>query len=278
MSDQEYDDLDDLLDEDPSKLEGVHETTSKKEGQGSDLDGMKVMMNDLEDEFSNLMSTNKNENNEEIAANFKELMGMIGKNGEIDKEASNSTEFKNIVANTLDKIKENGPKVDTSINEEKKQANNSDDMVSQLLSQMGDLGGDNNIDDTILNLLGQMSSKEVLYQPMKDMTVEYMKWFDGNEAAGGSSVNEVDLKRYENQYETVKTIVGIYESPGYDNEKHKQEITNLLDTLEQLGESPVDNSINTAGVPDFNDLLDVDGGDANFENLEKELQDTCQQQ
>ncbi|EDO15598.1 hypothetical protein Kpol_483p17 [Vanderwaltozyma polyspora DSM 70294] len=295
MSDHEYDDLDDLLDEDPSKLEnavgGGEPSGDPNESVMEDGDDeVKAMMSELESEFQNLMKNGGAEGegegageNSEIAENFRELMGMLGKSAQTDVKSKSdngekSNEFKDIVANTLNKIKENGTKVDDKLRDEKKNMNNSDDLISQLLSGMSDVAPDGNLDDTILGLLNQMSSKEVLYEPLKETHSEYTKWFEDNTTAD-ETYSEEDHTRFKKQYGIIGQIIQIYEAPEYNNEKDRQQLTDLLDALEQLGNSPVNNSLNnTTNAPELNDLLEIDGNDPNFQNLEKELQDTCQQQ
>ncbi|CAI4057610.1 hypothetical protein SKDZ_04G1750 [Saccharomyces kudriavzevii ZP591] len=341
MSENEYDnfdDLDDLLDEDPTKLdetvagklqadESVGNNVGDKEksatsensdcvqvGNGSEEDPeLKEMMSDLQNEFANLMKQSGNENNIKTG-DFNKLVSALEEATKIPREGSdlgptglkdsndkgtlngNSPGFKNIVSNTLDRLKENGNKVDTSLAEESKESqrsgknNNIDDVLSQLLDQMVASGGNKNrddqfdpkdgeMDDAIMKILDQMTSKEVLYEPMKEMRSEFETWF---QEKGENEEHKEKIGVYKRQFDLVKQIVDTYELKDYDEFKHKDRVTKYLDELEQLGDSPIRsaNSLLKNGneEDDLMKMLEVDGNDPNLGNLDKELADGCKQQ
>lgn len=341
MSENEYDnfdDLDDLLDEDPTKLDETEpedvqakgsvcsDGGNKKKnvaskgsndvqvGNESEEDPeLKEMMADLQNEFANLMKNSGNENNVKTE-DFNKLMSALEEatkipRQDIDKESSsfksngtdkgalnvNNPGFKNIVSNTLDRLKENGSKVDTSLAEETKESqrsgqnNNIDDILSQLLDQMVASGGnesadnqfdlkDGEMDDAITKILDQMTSKEVLYEPMKEMRSEFDTWFQEN-SENEEHKEKIDI--YRRQFNIVSEIVDIYEVKDYDELKHKDRVTELLDELEQLGDSPVrsaNSPLKNGNEEDLMKMLEIDGDDPNLGNLDKELSDGCKQQ
>lgn len=296
---EEYDELDDLLDEDPSKLEGsgsqeddadpsapVNEAPAAVEDPE-----VKEMMEDLQKEFTNLMKDGDLADKEkaEQAENFQRILGMLGEASKAPGAATGTEKepkgFKSVVSKTLDRLKENGSKVDTNLAKEEKQKN-TDDILSQLLDQLvenGDVGdnpdGEKGVDNAILNILNQMSSKEVLYQPMKDMQAELDQWL---QAHRDDEEHSDKMDDYLKQRELVEEIVKIFENESYTNETHRDRITDLLDQLEKLGDSPVSKGFNGSGagseLDDINKMLEIDGDDQNLGNLDKELQDTCKQQ
>lgn len=312
QEEEEYDELDDLLDEDPSKLdeEGFEEegknsqlpsTSGPKEGTRQ-LDNedpeVKEMMNELQKEFESMMKEEGDGNKDvEQAENFQQVLQMLG---EASKTSSNIAGpaaegepqgFKNVVSKTLDRLKENGTKVDSNLAKEEKQKN-PDDVLSQLLDQLVENGngeGEEGMDNAILNILNQMASKEVLYQPMKEMNVEFTEWLHDHQ---DDEEHKDKIDTYKKQYGIVGKIVNIYESDTYTNEAYREEITNLLDELEQLGDSPVSKGFNKNGngnigskddsdnneLNDIAKMLEIDGDDKNLGNLDKELADTCKQQ
>ncbi|EJS44380.1 pex19p [Saccharomyces arboricola H-6] len=330
----DFDDLDDLLDEDPTKLDEAEtgnvqtERSVGNEGEnkeksapgkssgdaqvhnGSEEDPeLKEMMTDLQNEFANLMKQSGDENNVKTE-NFNTLMSALEEATKPPREGSDldSTNvkgsgggkgtpgFKSIVSNTLDRLKENGSKVDTSLAEETKESpfngqnNNVDDILSQLLNQMVASGANENgddqfdlkdgeMDDAITKILDQMTSKEVLYEPMKEMRSEFGTWF---QEKGKDEEYKDKIDVYNRQFDIVKQIVDIYELKNYDEVKQKDRVTELLDELEQLGDSPIrsGNSLLKKGneEEDLMKMLEVDGDDPNLGNLDKELADGCKQQ
>lgn len=299
-AEEEYDDLDDLLDEDPSKLEDEGEQeesvepTAKATEASAEVEDpeVKEMMEDLQKEFDNLMKDGDLADKEktEQAENFQRILGMLGEASKAPSTATGAEKgpqgFKSVVSKTLDRLKENGSKVDTNLAKEEKHRN-TDDILSQLLDQLVENGKDgdskeseNGLDNAVLNILNQMSSKEVLYQPMKDMQVELTQWLEIHKE---EEEHKENIDTYIKQNELVGEIVNVFESESYTNDTHRDEITDLLDQLEQLGDSPVSKGFNSGNgasneLDDIAKMLEIDGDDQNLGNIDKELQDTCKQQ
>lgn len=315
--DFDYDDLDDLLDEDPGKLEQADVATEVKAAETSknskkesgvkagalnkEDPAVKEMIEDLQKEFANLMkgSGGGNVEDKEAAENYKKLLDILEEAGQVPTETTTeqleslnkSKEspggFKDVISSTLDRLKENGSKVDSKLEEEKKQrtsgSGNPDDVLSQLLNELvndsGSVPEDGEMDNAILSILNQMSSKEVLYQPMKEMQAEFSKWLEDNKDV---PEHKDKMETYRQQYTLIGELITIYEKPDYDNDKDREEVTTLLDNLEQLGDSPVSKNFNKNGtgneLDDLTKMLNIDGADPNLANLDQDLADTCKQQ
>ncbi|CAB4256978.1 similar to Saccharomyces cerevisiae YDL065C PEX19 Chaperone and import receptor for newly- synthesized class I peroxisomal membrane proteins (PMPs) [Maudiozyma barnettii] len=322
MSTEEYDDLDDLLiDENPTtldtetKLDSENKNPSQSQGIDSTLKSnesdkndpqVQQMMTELQSEFANLLKHQENVDgvegsvDKEAIDNFNNLIGALGKASTAEEETTTSSkdysmkngidgaDFKNVIANTLDRLKESGSNIDSSLKEEKAAEQGSDDVLSQLLNQLVDGTGeedgidfnDDGMDNAILNILTQMSSKEVLYTPMKEMKDDFSKWFEENET---KDEHQDKMNLYKKQYSLVQELVSLYEREDYDNKLFQNEITNLLDELEQLGDSPVgkgfnNSSVNEGGLDDLAKMLQVDGDDQSMGNIDKDITENCQQQ
>lgn len=305
---QGYDELDDLLDEDPSKLDqeaGQESEPSEKPAKASGGDPtpkaedadpeVKEMISELEQEFGKLMQEEgkgDGMDKEEQAENFKQILSLLGEasktaeKAEVPKQQAGDEPqgFKNVVSKTLERLKENGNKVDSNLAQEEKQRG-PEDVLTQLLNQLvegaDDAGaGEGGVDNAILNILNQMSSKEVLYQPMKDMHTEFAKWLDENKHN-----DQPDMERYTRQYELISQIVAVFERDDYTNEACNEEVTGLLDALEQLGDTPVSKGIgpdadhgNMNELDDIAKMLDAQGGGEGLPELDKELAEGCKQQ
>ncbi|CAR26549.1 ZYRO0B12408p [Zygosaccharomyces rouxii] len=299
LGDQDYDELDDLLDEDPSKLEETqegeqsHEINEKNSGgdevasgeEGKDNQNedpeVKQMIADLEEEFGKLMNQdglNKGDRGADgkQQENFKQILEMLDEASKDTqkgpesspnasaRESGGPTGFKNVVSKTLERLKENGSKVDHNIAQEQDQQ----DVFTQLLNELtngegapGSSTGEEGVDDAILAILNQMSSKQVLYEPMREMHTEFAKWLDAN----GSKTNEEDLQKYHRQFELVGRVVQVFERPTYTDDHDRQEVTQLLDQLEQLGDTPVSKAQNNQDQDEFG-------------ALDQEMAQNCKQQ
>ncbi|CCE61748.1 hypothetical protein TPHA_0B00760 [Tetrapisispora phaffii CBS 4417] len=305
--------------DDPVKTDATGDSSTDT-GKASDTSQeLKTMVEQLQSEFNGLMVKDPNNLNEEIVDSFKELMGMLNnttaRSGTLDKDGSNSSgtdskqsvmnngDFKNIVQSTLHKIRENGNNVDDEIKEEKKKATEAgmnnpniiqDTLLNKMFSELTASGMDENIDDTILKLLTEMSNKDIIYQPMKDLYEEYEEFFEeygkfevGTEKDDIKIIPAEQMARYRNQMEVVKNLIALLELDDFNDTTHKSQVSDFLDELERLGESPMSSkfmkdlkgdttkSSNDTSLPDL-DKLDLENID--LKDIEKEMQESCPQQ
>lgn len=296
------------------------------------------LLSSLEQEFNKVFIKNQNQNQTkksdtsgDAAANeFQELLKMISDASKSDltgskessqhlnisktsdpsftlpnSNATTSTDFRDIMNNTLGRLKENSTKIDTDLKnqqqqQQKKKNSNTkgsqtkDDILAQLLDQLVSDDGDNDddgigndgnmMDNAILKMLDQMCTKDVLYQPMKEMQINFQEWLKKN---GADDFSTEEWDRYMKQNQCINNIVKIYELPDYTNDKYVSQVTDLLDELESLGDTPEEVASNgtfaSAGTNsgasnsnNNNEGMQLD--EKALENLDQELQENCQQQ
>lgn len=108
------------------------------------------------------------------------------------------------------------------------------DMMAALLREMGEGGaGEGSEEDfskMLLGMMEQLTNKEILYEPMKELHDKFPAWL----AEHGAKTPEADLKRYHEQQRLVKEIVAKFEEAGYsdDNVESRQYI---VDRMQQVG-------------------------------------------
>jgi peroxin-19 len=103
----------------------------------------------------------------------------------------------------------------------------------------GEMGyGENEeaVNDILRTLLKEMSDKEVLYEPMKELANEYPAWL----AANRDNISKDDLKRYEQQYQRVREVVSKYEDKDYrdGDEACRAYIMERIDQMQDAGSHP----------------------------------------
>jgi peroxin-19 len=97
-----------------------------------------------------------------------------------------------------------------------------DDILAQMMKAMqdGGLDGEGEEEDfskMILGMMEQLTNKEILYEPMKELDDKFPEWLEKN----GSKCGADDLKRYKEQQVFVREIVGKFEEKGYKDENAK---------------------------------------------------------
>jgi peroxin-19 len=91
------------------------------------------------------------------------------------------------------------------------------DMMAALLREMENGGGEGSDDDfskMLLGIMEQLTNKDILYEPMKELHDKFPAWMEKNKG----KVSAEDMKRYEEQQVLATEIVKKFEEPGYSDE------------------------------------------------------------
>lgn len=99
-----------------------------------------------------------------------------------------------------------------------------------------DLGELEDVNSMIEQLMSQLTSKEILYEPFQEIASKYPAWLEQNAAACAAP----DLANYRSQLAVAQEVVQIFESPQYkegDQELHRT-LFELMQKLQDLGSTP----------------------------------------
>lgn len=127
--------------------------------------------------------------------------------------------FNDAIQRTMERMKESGNKATEAATED----DGSDDMLAQLLKAVeagaAGAGEDGDLTKMFMGMMEQLSNKEMLYEPMKELDGKFEPWIKENKENGKVAVD--DMERYETQAKVVKQIVLKFEEPGYTDEDPK---------------------------------------------------------
>lgn len=249
----------------PSEAETLKETTRPEKG-ASEEDQLADLLKQLEKDSP--------EAKQQFESLLKDMTTLTEKtpetsNGDIEQDAN----LKDTISSTLNRLKQSGAKVDQSIKDEQP-----DKLLAELLNQMnldGDgsgEGGDFDITKLLADMLDQLASKDILYDPLKDLSTKYPEWIEQNK----SKLSLEELERYTKQSVIVKSIVDKFEEESYsDSSKpHREFVSQKLEEMQNSGNPPDDlvGDFSKTGLPGFNfDSDDIP------DNLDKELEQNCAQ-
>jgi peroxin-19 len=128
--------------------------------------------------------------------------------------------FNDAIKRTMGRMKESGDKATAAASNED---DISEDMIAQLLKAVEagaeGAGEDGDLSKMFMGMMEQLSNKEMLYEPMKELDVKFGPWLEKNK--NGSSVPAEDMERFEKQAQIVKQIVGKFEERGYSDDDPK---------------------------------------------------------
>ncbi|KXN92039.1 Peroxisome biogenesis protein 19-1 [Leucoagaricus sp. SymC.cos] len=182
------------------------------------------------------------------AGRLEKLGEPLGKDGVKAKGDSNGAgtstgnDFQSKIKQAMDKLKESESNLQSGSSSA--DAGASPESLEGLLKSLSDLGlGDGGEDDADLtgfleNMMGQLMSKEVLYEPLKELSDNFPRYL----ADPPAPLSSEDRPRYEKQYSLVKQIVENFERPGYSdaNVEDSKNIMSLMTEMQSYGSPPAE--------------------------------------
>ncbi|RAH77525.1 Pex19-domain-containing protein [Aspergillus japonicus CBS 114.51] len=151
--------------------------------------------------------------------------------------------FNDTIQRTIERMKESGDKATAAAEEEDGDA---DDLVAQLIKAIeagagagaGGDGDDADLTKMFQGMMEQLSNKEILYEPMKELDTKFGPWLAENKAAG--KVSGEELQRYEKQAAVVAQIVAKFEDQAYTDEdpKCREYVWEKMQEMQACGNPP----------------------------------------
>ncbi|KAK4158506.1 Pex19 protein family-domain-containing protein [Chaetomidium leptoderma] len=183
------------------------------------------------------------------APNPPEAAGASSTTGAANAEAS----FQETIRRTMERMHTSGEQATAAA-----AAEGSDDFLAELLKQMqsgGGLEGEGNEEDfskMLMGMMDQLTNKEILYEPMKELNDKFPEWLEKNR----EKTSAEDLKRYEEQQTLVKEIVLKFQEPKYadSNKADREYIVDRMQKMQASGSPPEDL---VGDMPSTQDVLNM---------------------
>lgn len=122
--------------------------------------------------------------------------------------------FQDTIRRTMQRMQESGDRATAEATEE-----GNDDMISQLLKAIeagaGSGGDDMDLNKMFLGMMQQLSNKDLLYEPIKELDGKFGPWLEENK----DKVPAEDMVRYQTQARVVREIVAKFDEEGYSDDK-----------------------------------------------------------
>lgn len=181
---------------------------------------------------------------------FKQMAGAAGAadgtnaasgsgSGDASKSAAAGEEsFQETIRRTMERMQTSGDQATAAA-----ASGGEEDFMSELLKQLssGDLGGEGSEEDfskMLMGMMDQLTNKEILYEPMKELSDRFPEWLEKNKA----STPAEDLKRYEEQRRLASEIVAKFEESTYaDSNSADREY--IVDRMQKVSLPPPTDSI-----------------------------------
>ncbi|EEQ32736.1 Peroxisome chaperone and import receptor [Microsporum canis] len=148
--------------------------------------------------------------------------------------------FQETIQRTMERMQESGDKATAEVNE-----SGNDDVLMQILKAMESSGlagagegDDGNLDKLFMGIMEQLSNKEMLYEPLKELDDKFGPWLKENK----DKIGKEDLERYELQASLVNDIVRKFEEKSFSDDKPEDRayIWEKMQKMQAAGSPPDD--------------------------------------
>lgn len=187
--------------------------------------------------------------------------------GNQSKAPQQSDDFQDTIAATMNRLKESKLDLDN-------QADSETDFLAKMMKELETAAGSdgNGIEALLGDLLQELASKDILYEPIKEMHEKYPKWIENNE----STLSEDDLTRYRTQQRIVAEIVAKFDDPNYTDQdaECRTYITSRMEEMQNTGSAPMElmSDMSSGSIPGL-DSLAGGAGPGGPGGLPKDLED-----
>ncbi|QSZ31730.1 hypothetical protein DSL72_001298 [Monilinia vaccinii-corymbosi] len=147
--------------------------------------------------------------------------------------------FQETIKKTMERMQASGDQATAAAAAE----DNSDDLLAEMMKAMqaGGMDGEGSEEDfskMLLGMMEQLTNKEILYEPMKELDDKFPAWLEKNSASTPAD----DLKRYKEQQVFVREIVARFEQKTYkdENAADREYIVERMQKMQAAGSPPAD--------------------------------------
>lgn len=185
-------------------------------GQGDFQKEFENIMKEMSQEMGGANPLEAHTPHAKDAAGGKAKEGSSASASQAEKEASAKTEknFQETIKKTMERMQSSSDTATSAA-----ASSSQDDMLAQMLASMesggfgGGEGGDEDFSKVLMGMMEQLTNKEILYEPMKELDEKFPKWMEDHK----EKTLKDDLARYEEQQTLVREIVGRFERKGYSD-------------------------------------------------------------
>ena len=137
--------------------------------------------------------------------------------------------FQESIRKTMERMQTSGEQATAAANSE-----DSGDVLAHMLKEMQGDGTEGAADEEgfnqmLMGMMEQLTNKEVLYEPMKELNDKFPAWMLKNK---GNTASE-DFRRYEEQQRLVGNIVERFERKGY-SDSHTTDREFIVEQMQQV--------------------------------------------
>ncbi|KAI0595408.1 Pex19 protein family-domain-containing protein [Biscogniauxia sp. FL1348] len=213
---------------------------SEEEFQKQLQAGMEELMNDLEKSpdmqaqfeniFKGLGAAAAGSGDDAAASTSKPADKMAS-------DLSQDANFQETIRRTMARMQESGEQATAAA----AAGSSEDDFLAEMMKAMKDMpsgDGEEEFSKMLMGMMEQLTNKEILYEPMKELNEKFPGWMTKNK----DTLSKEDLKRYQEQQVLVAEMVAKFEEPTYadSNAADREYIVDRMQKMQAAGAPPHD--------------------------------------
>ncbi|KAI1438362.1 Pex19 protein family-domain-containing protein [Xylaria sp. CBS 124048] len=166
-------------------------------------------------------------------------------------ELSQDASFQETIRRTMERMQASGEQATAAATAE----GSEDDFIAEMMKAMKDApegDSEEGFSKLLMGMMEQLTNKEILYEPMKELNDKFPGWMDKNK----DTLAKDDLKRYKEQQVLVAEMVAKFEEPSYSdsNAADREYIVNRMQKMQAAGSPPHDL---VGDMPSAKEVLDA---------------------
>jgi peroxin-19 len=187
--------------------------------------------------------------------------------------------FESTIRSTLSRMDQSSAQATTQ-SQTQSQQSSEEAMLAEMLRSLGESSGADGTEDEgeiskmFLGMMEQLTHKEMLYEPMKELSEKFPSYLSTNNPSTNpkSKISKDEFERFQRQQKIVNEIVGKFEEKGYSDDKPEDRsyIWEKMQEMQGEGAPPEDLVANPfpgmgGGLGNLGGLLGGEGGEGGEE-------------
>jgi peroxin-19 len=160
--------------------------------------------------------------------------------GQVAEDLSGDASFQETIRRTMARMQASGDQATAAAAAD----GSEDDFIAEMMKALKDMpgaageGGEEDFSKMLMGMMEQLTNKEILYEPMKELNDKFPGWMEKNLA----KLNEDDRKRYTEQQTLVREMVQKFEEPTFkdSNVADREYIVDRMQKMQAAGSPPPD--------------------------------------
>ncbi|KAI0012683.1 Pex19-domain-containing protein [Xylariaceae sp. FL0662B] len=152
-------------------------------------------------------------------------------------DLSQDASFQETIRRTMARMQESGDQATAAAAAE----GSEDDFIAEMMKAMKDIpggagGGEEDFTKMLMGMMEQLTNKDILYEPMKELNDKYPGWMEKNK----DTLAKDDFKRYQEQQILVSEMVAKFEERTYadSNVADREYIVDRMQKMQAAGSPP----------------------------------------